>query len=99
MYLVCLEDLVFDLHVGRDEDGTPMLLLGELIELFAGEDGRIDAFRQHAGGPSLISDDAVAALAEEELEALVKRRLRLSMVAGRLLGFRFEEAVAALTAV
>jgi hypothetical protein len=95
--LIQLDELIFDLQVGTDADGSPMLVLDDLIELFPGEDGRIDAVRACTGS-FVVADYEFAQLDEDEFKALVNRRLRISMLAGRLLGLRIDEALAALAA-
>ena len=97
-YLVQLDEVLFDLQVGRDADGTPMLVLGELIELLAGEDGRIDSLQRHESARMLLDEEAAGQLSDDELEAVVVRRLRLSVLAGGMVGLRFEDALAALAA-
>jgi hypothetical protein len=95
--LVQLDELVFDLQVGTDVDGSPMLVLDDLIELFPGEDGRLDAVRACTGS-FVVSDDEFPLLEEDDFKELVNRRLQISMLAGRLLGLRIDEALAALAA-
>jgi hypothetical protein len=98
IYLVQLDGLVFDLQVGRDVDGSPLLVLGELVELTASPDGTLTSFGSTASSDSLIGAADVAELEDDAVEAALERRLRLSILAGSLLGLPVADAIAALAA-
>ena len=58
-YLAQLDDLVFDVQVGADAEGARVIVLGELIELSADADGRINTLGSHRPTLSLVhADDA-----------------------------------------
>ena len=97
-YLAQLDDLVFDVQVGADAEGARVIVLGELIELSADADGRINTLGSHRPTLSLVHADDAGDFGELDLEAIVERRLRLSVVAGSLVGLHFDDALAALAA-
>ena len=95
-YLARVDDLIFDLQVGSTADGARMLVIANLVELFANADGVLDSFRPRVPDESLVGPEELGSLDEGTLESLARRRLQLAGIVVRLFGSRLDHAVAML---
>ena len=96
VYLVELDGLLFDLQVGVDSDGERTLVVADLVELFANEQGVIDSLRQHGPQESLLPSELVSSLDEAELRLLAERRADIAILAINLVGLSFDQALLTL---
>jgi hypothetical protein len=95
-YLAQVDDLIFDLQVGSTPDGGRMLVIANLVEVFANADGVLDSFRPCVPDESLVGPEELGSLDETALESLARRRLQLAGIVVRLFGSRLDQAVTML---